>query len=79
MLGLILIAAIGASGWMWNRFSDAPMTIHGWIALALGVSVTFGLGVGLMALTFHSARSGHDEAVAQADPTAQSHRDADRG
>lgn len=40
------------------------MTIHGWIALGLGVSLTLGLAVGLMALTFHSSRTGHDETAA---------------
>ena len=34
---------------------------HGWIAFTLGVVVTSALGVGLMALVFHSDRSGQDD------------------
>lgn len=37
--------------------------VHGWIAFTLGVVVTSVLGVGLMALVFHSDRSGHDESA----------------
>lgn len=65
MLAACLIAAIGASVWMWGQAEDGqPMSIHGWIALGLGVTLTLGLGIGLMALTFHSSRSGHDETAA---------------
>jgi hypothetical protein len=35
--------------------------VHGWIAFTLGVVVTSALGVVLMALVFHSNRSGQDE------------------
>jgi hypothetical protein len=35
--------------------------VHGWIAFTLGVVITSALGVGLMALVFHSDRSGQDE------------------
>lgn len=60
-----LIAAVAASVWMWGQAEDGqPMSIHGWIALGLGVTLTLGLGVGLMALTFHSSRSGHDDEAA---------------
>jgi hypothetical protein len=37
--------------------------VHGWIAFTLGVVVTSLLGVGLMALVFHSDRSGQDESA----------------
>lgn len=39
------------------------MTVHGWIALALGVVVSMGVGIGLMALVFFSARHGYDDRV----------------
>ncbi len=42
---------------------EAEMSIHGWIALTLGVVVTMAVGVGLMALVFFSARRGYDDAV----------------
>jgi predicted membrane-bound mannosyltransferase len=46
---------------------DAEMSIHGWIALTLGVVVTMAVGVGLMALVFFSARRGYDDAAARDD------------
>ena len=36
---------------------------HGWIAFTLGIVVTSALGVALMALVFHSDRSGRDESA----------------
>ena len=39
----------------------AGVGTHGWIAFTLGVGVTSALGVALMALVFHSDRSGQDE------------------
>jgi len=49
------------------------MTLHGWIALALGVVISIALGVGLMALTFYSARRGYDDRV-DGDASAPSER-----
>lgn len=40
-----------------------PMPIHMVIATILGVWLTFMLGTGLMALTFLSSGTGHDEQV----------------
>ena len=39
------------------------LSTHGWIAFTLGMVVTGALGVGLMALVFHSDRSGRDESA----------------
>ena len=54
----IVIAAIAvllvASG-------DDTVHVHMLVATALGVGLTVLLGTGLMALSFLSARSGHDE------------------
>lgn len=36
---------------------------HAVFAIFLGVSLTIALAVGLMALTFHSNRSGHDDEI----------------
>jgi hypothetical protein len=41
----------------------AQMTAHAWVAMALGVVLTFGFSIGLFALSFHSSRSGHDSRV----------------
>ena len=58
----IVIAAIavvlGARG-------DSSIKIHMLIATALGAGLTVLLGTGLMALSFLSARSGHDEHARQ--------------
>jgi hypothetical protein len=37
-----------------------PMSAGGYVAMALGVVVTLGLGIGLMSLIFYSNRSGRD-------------------
>jgi len=44
----------------WQR-TDAPMSVHGWIALGLGVFFSVLIGCGLMALMFYSSRRGYDE------------------
>ncbi|RJF87216.1 hypothetical protein D3874_09400 [Oleomonas cavernae] len=49
--------------WAFNDFEALGVGGHGLVALILGVVVTTGLGIGLMALVFHSDRSDHDEVV----------------
>jgi len=44
----------------WQQ-SHAQMSIHGWIALGLGVFFSVVVGCGLMALMFYSSRRGYDE------------------
>ena len=44
-----------------------PITFHLAFAVALGAFFTIVLGGGLFALSFYSARSGHDSAAAQPD------------
>lgn len=39
------------------------ISMHGWIALGLGVFFSFALGGGLMALVFISARRGYDDRI----------------
>lgn len=41
----------------------SAMSVHGWIALILGTVLSLGVGGGLMALVFHSARKGYDERI----------------
>lgn len=58
---------MAAMGWAWEAIGASPMTVHGWIALGIGVVGTALLSAGLMMLAFHSARSGHDDRVESAD------------
>jgi formate hydrogenlyase subunit 3/multisubunit Na+/H+ antiporter MnhD subunit len=47
----------------WDRGEGEPgqqMSTAGYVAMALGIIVTLGLGTGLMALVFYSNREGHD-------------------
>lgn len=54
-IGLLLIP-IGA-----DLSPTAGLGAHGWTALILGVVLSTVIGGGLMALSFHSAKSGHDD------------------
>jgi len=66
ILGGLLILSVTFLVQAWTAI-DAKMSIHGWIALTLGVVVTMAVGVGLMALVFFSARRGYDDAVGRED------------
>ncbi|MGE0724122.1 MAG: hypothetical protein AB7O45_07095 [Alphaproteobacteria bacterium] len=65
---LALVAIVAAM--VWEGIDATPFGTHGWIALTIGVVLSFGVGGGLMALLFFSSRSGHDE-------RATSYRDTD--
>lgn len=57
--GILAAVMFGAlTGW-----DSSAMSIHGWIALALGTFISLALGGGLMALVFHSAHKGYDDRV----------------
>lgn len=65
-LGLaVLIAA--ASTWglagLWRLIGGGEMSVHGWIALGVGVLGTVGLAWLLMGLAFRSDRDGWDDRV----------------
>jgi len=60
LISLLVVAAI-ITALVWTRMGDVSISIHGFLALGLGVLVTFALGVGLMALVFFSNRYGYDE------------------
>jgi hypothetical protein len=49
--------------WAMGGFAGAGMGVHGWIPLAIGIVLTCALAITLMALVFHSARSGRDESA----------------
>ncbi len=69
-LGLSLFLALlvaGGATWaivaLWTAIGGHPMSVHGWIALGVGLLGTGGLTWGLMALAFRSHREGWDDQV----------------
>lgn len=67
----IMIAALAGvivmSLWIWGQIGDTEMSVHGYIALGLGVVATLVIGGGLMGLVFYSSRHGYDEGVGRED------------
>ena len=61
VVGLSLVTHIGIAYMVASQ--DVEMSLHGHIAMALGIFFTYGVGAGLMALLFFSNRNGHDDAV----------------
>ncbi len=65
-LGLALLISAGATfglNLFWVAIGGGEMTVHGWIALGLGVLGTVGLTWILMSLAFRSHRDGWDDRV----------------
>ncbi|MGB3625510.1 MAG: hypothetical protein WA989_06775 [Henriciella sp.] len=58
------VTALLLAGWgvalLWIE-TGVTMTMHGWIAYALGGIASLALSIGLFWLLFHSAREGHDD------------------
>ena len=63
LTSLIVIAV--ASYVVWRQMGQIELGLHGWIALIAGSVGMMVLGGGLMALSFYSSHSGHDEAAWQ--------------
>ena len=59
-----LLAILGVTLWWavsaWNAF-DVEMSIHGYIAMILGIVFSLVVGCGLMGLMFYSSRHGYDD------------------
>ena len=53
---------------------DVEMSMHGYIAMALGIGFTLVVGIGLMALVFYSSRKGYDDEVGQFVPHDENER-----
>ena len=49
--------------YIWQILGPVSLSVHGWLAI-----IAVLLGGGLMALSFYSAKSGHDSKVAEYDP-----------
>ena len=68
-LGTILVVAVAMAVGVIGGMGDVGMTGHGWTAMALGIVFTVGIGGGLMALVFYSARRGYDDAASSGEDT----------
>ena len=60
---ILALSFIAIGVYAWQALGASELTVHGYIALVLGVIGTAGLGVGLMVLVFYSSRHGYDERV----------------
>lgn len=61
LLAVFLVATLLAGLYLWWSMSDVDISLHGFIAMALGGIASLALGGGLMFLVFYSNRHGHDE------------------
>ncbi len=62
-LGTILAIAIVLAVDLWTGTGDVGMSVHGYIAMAVGAVATLALGGGLRTLVFFSSRHGYDDAA----------------
>ena len=60
LVGMLLFAIWGFFA-AWKISGDAPISVHGYVALGLAAGFTLILGGGLMWLAFYSARKGWDD------------------
>ena len=63
-----LTAGAFAALWLLGGGEGVGLSLHGGLALTLGIVLTAAMTVGLMALMFHSDRSGHDAEVGSGHP-----------
>lgn len=63
LAGLIAAGATWGLSLFWTGIGGGEMSIHGWIAMTLGILGTVGLAWGLMSLAFRSHRDGWDDRV----------------
>jgi hypothetical protein len=64
---ILALSLVAIGVYAWHTLGASELTVHGYIALVLGVIGTIGLGVGLMVLVFYSNRYGYDERVGGGD------------
>jgi len=56
----ILAVALWCAVHAWNAV-DVEMSVHGYIAMILGIIFSLVVGCGLMGLMFYSSRHGYDD------------------
>ena len=59
VVALAAVATVGTAR-IWTAIGGAPLSIHGWIAMTVGIGGTVALAWVLMALAFRSDRDGWD-------------------
>lgn len=61
----VLLGILAASSWFayqgLTTGEGVQISVHGYIAMALGIFFSLVVGVGLMTLVFYSSRAGYDE------------------
>lgn len=61
---LVMLGVLGWAVWYavgaWTAMRGVAISTLGWVFLGMGVTVTFLVGVGLMALVFYSSRHDMD-------------------
>jgi len=64
---VVFLGFLGFALWglvrVYEMTPGVRMSVHGWIAMDLGMTLTAIAGGGLMWLAFYSARKGYDERV----------------
>ena len=58
--GALVFAVLVMVARLWLAAGGSHLSAAGWFAMVLGVLVTLGLGIGLMALVFFNNRCGCD-------------------
>jgi hypothetical protein len=70
--GLLVLSGLAAYVG-WNLAApETEMSVHGYVAMALGIFFSLAIGVGLMSLVFYSSRMGYDDEAAK-DHHAEGH------
>ena len=61
VLFLLLAVALSWTIDAWVSLDAVEMSVHGYIAMVLGIIFSLALGFGLMGLMFYSSRHGYDD------------------
>jgi hypothetical protein len=76
-LGALFLATIYGFWFAIEKGVIPHISIHGWIAMSIGILFSLLIGCGLMWLSFYSARAGFDDRADPGRMTARNDRPAD--
>jgi hypothetical protein len=74
LIGVIVIAVMG-----WSAAAGTEVPLAGYFAMAIGVTASLVVGIGLMALVFYSSRAGYDEPAKLVEPSERDEPNNDGG